>query len=660
LKKSMNWTVFLSASAIIVLFLLVGAINPEGAEKFFASLQTWISDNLGWLYVLSVGGFLFSVIFLAVSRYGKIRLGPDDSRPDFSYLSWIAMLFAAGMGIGLMFFAVAEPIQHYAHPPEASPLSLEAARQAMVITFFHWGIHAWGVYAVVGLSLAYFSFRYNLPLTIRSGLYPLFGERIKGSIGNIVDVFAIVSTVFGIATSLGLGVLQIDAGLGYLFGMPQEVWFQLILIFVVIGMATLSVVSGLDKGVRRLSELNLILALVLMLFVLFAGPTSFLLKAFVQNIGNYLDKFFIRTFNLYAYEPRNWMGSWTLFYWAWWIAWSPFVGMFIARISRGRTIREFATGVLLVPTTLTFFWMTVFGNTAIWLDQGKAAGAVSRAVAENVPVALFQFLEQLPYNQVTSILAVLLVVVFFVTSADSGSLVVDTIASGGATDSPVWQRVYWCAMEGITAALLLLTGGLAALQSMTIVAALPFTLVMILLLAGLIKGVKADVAIKSTQKAVNARPTARLPWRQRLAHILHEPKEIEIKRFIVDVVEPALHEVAEEMQSRGQKALLAREEDGAVVLTVVATGVRSFVYGVRPAKEPIVAFSPSDVIGTERRRPYSWLARTEFSDGSLGYDILGLQRGQIIDDALNQYEQYRALVQSAAASLFVRSPDSPG
>ena len=378
MARSIKPNVFFGASAVVAVFLAVGVLAPEGAGHLFATVQAWISDKLGWFYILSVAGFLVAVLCLGLSRFGHIRLGPDDSRPEFSYLSWIAMLFAAGMGIGLMFFAVAEPIQHFSAPPEGTPYSLDAARNAMVITFFHWGVHAWAIYAVVGLSLAYFSFRYDLPLTIRSGLYPLIGNRIHGPIGDVVDVFAVVSTIFGIATSLGLGVLQIDAGLGYLFGLPQDTWFQLVLIFAVIGLATLSVVSGLDRGIRRLSELNLLLALLLMLFVLVAGPTGFLLKAFAQNIGNYLDSFFARTFNMYAYEPRGWLASWTLFYWAWWIAWSPFVGMFIARISRGRTIREFVIGVLLVPSVLTFFWMTVFGNTAIWLDMGSAAGSVSR------------------------------------------------------------------------------------------------------------------------------------------------------------------------------------------------------------------------------------------------------------------------------------------
>jgi len=654
-SKASRLVLGLAAAALLV----VGVAFPKRAEQLFTTIQQAISDSMGWLYILSVAGFLFSALFLAFGRYGRIRLGPDDARPEFSYLSWTAMLFAAGMGIGLMFFAVAEPIQHFSNPPEADPMTVEAARDAMVITFFHWGVHAWGVYTIVGLSLAYFSFRYNLPLTIRSGLYPLIGNRINGRIGDAVDIFAVVSTIFGIATSLGLGVLQIDAGLGYLFGLPQATWLQLILIFVVIGLATLSVVSGLDKGIRRLSEANLILALLLMAFILVTGPTSFLLKAFVQNIGNYLNDFFVRTFNIYAYEPRDWMGSWTLFYWAWWIAWSPFVGMFIARISRGRTIREFAVGVLLVPSLMTFLWMTVFGNTALFLDMGSAGGEVSRAVAENVSVALFQFLRLLPMSGITSALAILLVAVFFVTSADSGALVVDTIASGGETDSPVWQRIYWCGIAGVAAALLLIAGGLSALQTMTLIAALPFTVVMIFLTWGLFQGLRADVARHDTQRRVTAKPTADLPWQRRLGLILHEPTQQEIVAFIAEVVKPALAEVLAEMSRRGEHGELKEDEDGGVVLTIFAEGVRNFVYGVRPVRELATAFSTSDLLGPERRRPYLWTARTEFLDGTLGYDIAGLRKEQVIDDAINRYEQYRALVQSTASSIYIGSPE-PG
>lgn len=465
LKTKMNPRVFWGASLIVGLLLALAVVAPGESDRLFQAAQGWVIDTFGWFYIAAVAGFLLLILFLALGPTGALKLGPDDSEPDFPYVSWLAMLFAAGMGIGLMYFAVAEPIQHYASPPEAQPRTFDAAREAMVITFTHWGVHAWAVYALVGLSLAYFAHRKGLPLTLRSGLSPLLGRRINGPIGDAVDVFAICGTLFGIATSLGLGVSQINSGLNDLTGLPNTPWVQVGLIALVMACATASVLTGLDKGVRRLSELNLVLAVLLMLFVLVVGPTGFLLKALVQNFGLYLDHFFIRTFNLYAYEPRGWMANWTLFYWAWWIAWSPFVGMFIARISRGRTVREFVIGVLLVPTGFTFLWMTIFGNTAVNLDMGVAAGAIADAVTADLSTAIFRFFEELPGAAVTSTLAVLLVAVFFVTSADSGSLVIDTIASGGADDTPRWQRVYWCSLEGLAAALLLLAGGLGALQA---------------------------------------------------------------------------------------------------------------------------------------------------------------------------------------------------
>lgn len=368
---NMKPRVFWGASLIIGLLLVGTLIAPGPSDVAFRAAQAWVIDTFGWFYIAAVAGFLGLALFLALSPTGALKLGPDDAEPDFPYVSWLAMLFAAGMGIGLMYFGVAEPIQHYTSPPDAAPRTFAAAREAMGITFFHYGAHAWAIYALVGLSLAFFSYRKGLPLTLRSGLYPLLGKRIDGPIGDAVDIFAIWGTTFGIATSLGFGVSQMNSGLTYLFGVPDNAWVQVGLIVVVMSAATASVLSGVGRGVRRLSELNLILAISLMLFVLAVGPTVFLFKALVQNFGFYLDHFFERTFTLYAYEPRAWMADWTLFYWAWWIAWSPFVGMFIARISRGRTVREFVLNVLLVPAGFTFLWMTVFGNTAISLDMGQ-------------------------------------------------------------------------------------------------------------------------------------------------------------------------------------------------------------------------------------------------------------------------------------------------
>lgn len=529
-----NGPVFYGSIIVIGIFLAIGVVFPGSADEIFGSLQAGILNSFGWLYLLAVGVFLVTVILLCLGRYGRLKLGPDESNPDFSFTSWIAMLFAAGMGIGLMFYAVGEPMTHFMAPPTADPRSIAAMREAMSVTFFHWGIHAWAIYAVVGLSLAYFGYRYNLPLTIRSGLYPLLKERINGPIGHAVDIFAIVGTMFGIATSLGLGVSQINSGLNYLLGVPVGPEVQLPLIAVITAFATISVVTGLDKGVRILSETNLLVAIALMLFVLIVGPTSQLMRDFVQNIGLYLDTLLLRTFNIYAYEPTPWVDGWTLFYWAWWISWSPFVGMFIARISRGRTVREFVTAVLFIPAGFTFFWMTVFGNTAIFVDTGVAAGQLGTAIAEDVSVGLFQFFQYLPFSGLTSTLAILLVAIFFITSSDSGSLVVDSIAAGGETETTTGQRVFWCVMEGVVAGSLLLAGGLGALQSATIASALPFTFVMLALVWALFKGMRADLAQQQAHAGLPlpTQPGSGLTWQRRLALMLHAPSDKEIDRFL--------------------------------------------------------------------------------------------------------------------------------
>ena len=477
MKSEINPRVFWGASAIIALLLATTLAMPGTADAAFKTAQAWAIDTFGWFYIAAVAVFLVVVLALGFGPAGKLKLGPDDAEPDFPYLSWLAMLFAAGMGIGLMYFAVAEPIQHYVSPPEAPSGTVLAAREAMAITFHHYGVHAWAIYALVGMSLAYFTYRKDMPLTLRSGLSPILGKRIDGPLGNAIDIFAVCGTVFGVSTSLGFGVSQMAAGLAYEYGVPDTTQVKIAIIVLVMGAATLSVLSGADRGIRRLSELNLVLAVLLMLFVMAVGPTLFLLRALIQNFGLYLDHFVKRTFTLYAYEPRAWMADWTLFYWAWWIAWSPFVGMFIARISRGRTIREFVIGVLFVPTAFTFLWMTVFGNTAIALDLGTAQGGIAGAVQANLSTALFKFLEYLPGTSVTSTLAIVLVGFFFVTSADSGALVIDTLASGGTEETPRWQRVYWCVLLGTTATLLLVAGGLGALQSATLLAALPFRLI---------------------------------------------------------------------------------------------------------------------------------------------------------------------------------------
>lgn len=463
--------------------------------------------------------------------------------------------------------------------------------------------------------------------------------------------------MFGIATSLGVGVSQINAGLNYLLGSPIGIGVQLPLIAAIKALATVSVVTGLDKVGRILSEINLVVAILLMLLVLVVGPTALLFRDFVQNLGLYLDTRLLRTFNIYAYEPTPWIDAWTLFYWAWWISWSPFDGMFIARISRGRTVREFVTAVPFIPAGFTFFWMTVFGNTAIFVDTGTAAGALVTAVADDVSVGLFKFFEYLPFSGLTSTLAVLLVGIFFITSADSGSLVVDSIAAGGETETTTGQCVFWCGLEGIVAASLLLAGGLSALQSATVASALPFTFVMLALVWSLLVGMRADLAQQEAHAArtniPSAQPAAGLTWQRRLALILHALTEAEVGAFIATHVPPALDQVARELSARGRPSSVAEEDRGAIALRSPAEGVRDFIYGVSRSAQPMATLSPLDVGKPE----YRYEARTYFSSGGRGCDIMGLHRDQIIADVLVQFERYLLLVQSPAMQLLHGAPE---
>jgi len=500
--------VFFGSAGLILLLLILALIFQETAQTRLNEIQNFIGESFGWFFILTVDLYLIFVIIILFSPMGKVRLGGDKAKPDFGFLSWFAMLFSAGMGIGLVFYGVAEPMYHFADPARqgTEPGTVEAARSAMQVTFFHWGLHAWGIYALVGLALAFFAYNKGLPLSIRSALYPLIGDRVHGWIGDVVDIVAVVATLFGVATSLGVGVTQVSSGLNFLFGSPTDPWFYAVLIAVITLAATASVVSGLDKGIKMLSVFNLVMATLLLTFVLIAGPTLFLLKSIVQNTGNYLGSFMQMSFWTEAYQSSgpdavHWQTAWTIFYWAWWISWSPFVGMFIARVSRGRTVREFLLGVLLAPTIVTFIWMTVFGSSGIFIDL-FGEGGISDAVQDEMPVALFVLLEQFPLAGLTAALSIIVVVTFFVTSSDSGSMVIDVITSGGNPHPPVATRIFWALLEGTVAAVLLLIGGqasLGALQTAAIMTALPFAVVLLVMCFGLWKGLSGAVAEKKRE-----------------------------------------------------------------------------------------------------------------------------------------------------------------
>ncbi len=643
--KTINPPVFYGSAILIAALVLFAALFPKRADIWFKALQQAIFTNASWFYVLTVALILLTVAFLGMSRYGNIKLGPDHATPDFSYFSWFAMLFSAGMGIGLMFFGVAEPVMHYMSPPTGTAETVQAAKEALRLTFFHWGLHAWAIYAIVALILAYFSYRHGLPLTLRSALYPIIGDRIYSIPGHIVDIFAVIGTVFGVATSLGYGVLQVNAGLNHLFDLPINETTQVILIVVITAMATLSVVSGLDKGIRILSELNLWMALLLLVLVITLGPTVLLLKSFVENTGGYLSEIVSKTFNLYAYEPKSseWLGGWTLFYWGWWISWSPFVGMFIARVSRGRTIREFVTGVLFVPAGFTLIWMTVFGNSAIEMIAHKGATQLAEIVQSDVSLALFNFLEHFPFSQVLSFLAMAMVVVFFVTSADSGAMVVDTLASGGAKHTPVWQRIFWAAAMGVVAITLLLAGGLSALQTVTIASALPFSIVLLTSMWGLLKALKVDFYKKESQQVTTIAPAARNPmsWQRRVRQIAWYPKRSQVRRFMEEVIHPAMNMVSEELEKQNARSSVDNAHENRIRLEVDFGDDVNFVYEVRLRPYTRPAFTLFELEEEEREGDQKYYrAEVYLKEGGQDYDLMGWSQDQIIHDILDQYEKH--------------------
>jgi choline/glycine/proline betaine transport protein len=613
-------------------------------DSLFAEIQGGIIRDASWYYVLVVAIILVSVLVFAFSSYGRIKLGPDHSEPEYSFISWFSMMFAAGMGIGLMFFGVAEPVMHFLSPPTGEPGTVESARQAMNLTFFHWGLHAWAIYAIVALILAYFSFRHGLPLTLRSALYPLIGERIYGPIGTAVDVFAIISTTFGVATSLGFGVDQINSGLHYLFGLPNSMPVQIVLIVVTTLIATVSVVLGLDKGIKRLSEINIALAVLLLLAVLAVGPTVLLLQALMQNTGAYLAELVGKTFNLYAYEPTDWLGGWTIFYWGWWISWAPFVGLFIARISRGRTLRQFVVGALLGPVAFTFLWMTVFGNSAIDLILHQGITGLGDAVQADSSVALFKFFEHFPATEALSVLAIAMVVIFFVTSADSGALVLNMLCSQGSDHTPTGRRVFWMFAIGVTAIVLLIVGGLSALQTAVIASALPFSVAVLAGIWGFSKALYVDHAKWQTQLSTPTGALVHTAWRERLDHLLQHPTEAEVTRFQRDTVLPAMREVCEELDRHGMDAsvVVDLEERHSVRLQIAHGDEIDFVYEVVNREHPLPA---SGLIGKamDEMTPADTYHRAEvhLSEGSQDYDVMGWSSEHIAQDLTEQYEKHR-------------------
>ncbi len=647
---AINKTVFLASSVISVSLILFTILFPELGEAVLGSSLRWVSDHFGWYYMLVVAAYSVFAIFVGLSRYGDIKLGKDQDKPDFPFLTWAAMLFSAGIGIDLLFFGVSEPLTHYLSPALGDGGTPEAARAALSQTFLHWGLHGWGIYALIGMALAYFAYRRDMPLALRSALVPLFGEkRTNGLLGHIVDTFGVVGTLLGLATSLGIGVLQANAGLSHVFGIETSKTVQTAIIVVVTAAAAMSAMSGVERGVRRLSEINMLGATFILIALLVMGPTLFLLNAFTENIGHYFQNIVNKTFQVYAYEGakgEEWKASWTIFFWAWWVAWAPFVGLFIARISRGRTLREFVFGVMFIPLGFIFAWFSVFGNSAIELVNGGVA-ELGKTALENPAMGMFVLFEHYPAPALWSTLGVVIGLIFFVTSADSGALVLANLSSknlASDTDAPVWLRFFWAAATGLITLGLLFAGGFSSLQSVSVVAGLPFSLVLVLYMVSMAVCLRQE---GNKRKAVQIDKALVLDsgqnWRNRLNRLVNFPTATAALRFMFKTLQPAMLEVAHELQAKGLDTELAEDKENRKIRLEVMHGDEvDFLYEVRlvEAVKPVFALGQAGNIAPGKDQEKYYRAEVFLSEGSQDYDIVGYTKEQVIIDILNQYERH--------------------
>lgn len=656
-QTSFNPLVIGATLFFVVLLVAMILIVPEQTQTLLNAAKSGIFANFSWFYVLAFSVFLGFLVILSISSLGNIKLGNDEEEPEFGFLSWLAMLFAAGMGVGLMFFGVAEPLTHYLS--DITTGSAEHKQQeALLHTLFHWGIHAWAVYGTIALALAYFGFRYKLPLALRSCFYPLLKERINGKLGDLIDIMALLATLFGIITTLGFGASQLGAGLHQLGWISENSFsLQMVVIVVVMSLAIFSAISGVGKGVKILSELNLTLAFCLLIFVLVAGPTLYLLSAFSDNIGTYLSNLVQLSFKTYVYEQEHtaWFSGWTILYWAWWCSWAPFVGLFIARISKGRTIREFIFGVLVVPSLFGVLWFTVFGNTAIWLNDGEAAGTLGQMIS-SPETLLFKFLDYLPLSGVTGLVSLVVISLFFITSADSGIYVLNNIASRDKSlTAPRWQAVMWGVLMSVVSIVLMQSGGLANLQAMTLLVALPFAMLMLLMCFSLWKGLNADKKYFDTK--VN--PTSIFwtgdKWKERLEQMMNQTQEKDILRFLKHTVLPAMRELRQELIGKYELSVqintLFEQDEPAVELVIQKESMRDFMYGVKSVGREVSIQLINDDNLPHIQHSMTYEPYTYFFDGRVGYDVQYMDQDELIADMLKHYERYLSLLDDVGQEL---------
>ncbi len=649
MRDGLNKVVFYFSATLILLFSIITILFNEQANQVIINILNWVSRTFSWYYLLAATLYLVFIVFIACSRYGEIKLGPKHSKPEFSLLSWSAMLFSAGIGIDLMFFSVAEPLSHYMNPPVGEGETFEAARQSMVWTLFHYGLTGWSMYALIGVALGYFSYRYNLPLTIRSALYPIFGKKINGPIGHTVDTAAVLGTIFGIATTCGIGVVQLNYGLHVLFDLPENIWIQTALIAVAVIITIISVTAGVNKGIRILSEINIYVSIGLLLFILFVGNTEFLLAALIQNFGDYISQFPKLSLTSFPFEqPKEWMNSWTLFFWAWWIAWSPFVGLFLARISRGRTIREFVTGTLVIPLLFTLTWLSIFGNSALYSVIFDGNTQLATTVLENPAHGFYDLLAQYPGFMFTAGVATITGLLFYVTSADSGALVLGNFTTKFTNiehDSPRWLSVFWAIAIGLLTLAMLMANGVTALQNTTIIMGLPFSFVIFFVMAGLYKSLRLE-DFRQASTSLNAAPVVGnvdiLNWKKRLSRVMLHPSLSQTRTMLDNVCKPAIEAVATELIDKGiqvniqEKSLEEEPELYHLDLTIQLDEEENFVYEIWPVRYDTPNFSSRG----KRTKRYYYRLESYLFEGSQGNDLVAYSKEQVINDILDKYERH--------------------
>lgn len=651
-----NPVVFYGSGIAVILLALWAIFSPAGAGRTIGVAVAWISEWFGWFYILLAAAFVVFTLFLALSRFGDIKLGPDDAKPEFRSFTWASMLFAAGIGTDLMFFSVAEPVTQYLQPPVGEGETIDSARQATVWMLFHYGTTGWAMYALMGISLGYFAYRRGLPLSVRSCLFPLFGDRIFGPLGHAVDIAAVLGTIFGIATSLGISVVQLNVGLDMLFGIPQGLAAQIGLIVVTVLVATLSAVSGVGRGIRRLSELNVVLALVLGFFILVTGETIFLLNAFVLNINDYISRFPSLFMETFAFDrPTEWLSSWTLFFWAWWIAWASFVGLFLARISRGRTIRQFVAGTLIIPFLYILMWASIFGNAAIKLIRDGHAD-FGQMTLENPELGFYTLLTYFPAFPVVAFIATIVGLLFYITSADSGALVMGNLSSrlqDPEDEARIPVRIFWAVATGLLTLAMLIVGGIDTLQDATVVMGLPFAIVMMLLMVGLYKALHADVLTvdgnrRSWPILLSARigrgarvASSTMDWRTRLDKAMSTPSRDKVTHFLQTRVPEALQAVSQVLSRdyalASQVTDDSHSEEAFVELKVHGDSEEPFIYRVH-----VVTVQQADPLDLTHGSGKSYCQLdVVLRNGGQGYDVMGYSQDQLIHDVLDQYQRYQ-------------------